>query len=95
MRGRTLLVLAILALAALPVAAQGTPPSVVQAYESLADTILAVRATEAGARAHAGPQEARAATPRPTHQSISSLSLNTLELWCRCLCLELLNLSGV
>ena len=48
MRGRTLLVLAILALAALPVAAQGTPPSVVQAYESLADTILAVRATEAG-----------------------------------------------
>lgn len=44
---RPVLVLAILVSAlALPVAAQQTPPSFVAAYDSLADTILAVRSAE-------------------------------------------------
>lgn len=45
--GRTLAVLTTLALMALPMAAQETPPTMVQAYAALADTILGVRAAEA------------------------------------------------
>lgn len=41
-------VICVLLLAALPAAAQETPKSMVEAYDSLADTILAVRAAEAG-----------------------------------------------
>jgi len=46
-RKRSVLFLAA-ALVALPAAAQQTPPAMVHAYEALADTILALRAAEAG-----------------------------------------------
>jgi hypothetical protein len=44
---RALIAAIVLILAAAPVAAQKTPPSLVDAYEALADTILSVRAAEA------------------------------------------------
>ncbi len=47
MKARIVVACAIVLLA-LPVAAQETPKSLVAAYDSLADTILAVRAAEAG-----------------------------------------------
>ena len=43
---KRLILIAILALVALPLAAQETPPSIVKAYDALADTILATRAAE-------------------------------------------------
>ncbi len=48
MKARTLTVIALVALVALPAAAQKTPASLVRAYDSLADTILAVRKAELG-----------------------------------------------
>ncbi len=48
MREKRLAVVAVLALLALPLAAQETPKSLVKAYDSLADTILAVRKAELG-----------------------------------------------
>lgn len=48
MKLKAIAVICVLALAALPAAAQTTPKSMVEAYDSLADTILAVRAAEAG-----------------------------------------------
>ncbi len=48
MRPRIVVFACVLALVALPLAAQETPKSLVAAYDSLADTILAVRAAEAG-----------------------------------------------
>ena len=48
MSKKTVLVIAALALLALPLAAQETPKSIVKAYDALADTILAVREAERG-----------------------------------------------
>ena len=48
MRQKTLAAIALLALLAAPAIAQETPKAMVQAYDSLADTILAVRAAELG-----------------------------------------------
>ncbi len=47
MRTSTCTLLLALSLIALPAIAQETPPSIAKAYESLADTILSVRAAEA------------------------------------------------
>ncbi len=48
MRRKVLIGLTATLLAALPVAAQETPATLVAAYDALADTILSVRASEAG-----------------------------------------------
>ncbi len=48
MRARTTMIVALLALLAVPLAAQKTPASLVRAYDTLAETILAVRAAELG-----------------------------------------------
>lgn len=48
MKSRIAIVAGVIALLALPLAAQKTPPTLVAAYDNLADTILAVRAAEAG-----------------------------------------------
>ena len=47
MMARAILFTLVISLIALPIAAQETPPPVVDAYASLADTILAVRQAEA------------------------------------------------
>ena len=48
MRKLTVVIVTVLALCAMPTLAQKTPTSIVEAYDALADTILALRATEHG-----------------------------------------------